>query len=149
MSKIKIRDEHEHPKVTSRVDLVDYHRDLKGEFIDVWVNIDREMTRALQAGRFDALQIAQMPYATDEDMEARGKASDALVETMKQIHVRWFGLTREEVLAKAARATGFGQFRMALGNRIRGICRRLELARRDAREMSLREAAYPKSRRCR
>ena len=97
MSKIKIRDEHEHPKVTSRVDLVDYHRDLKGEFIDVWVNIDREMTRALQAGRFDALQIAQMPYATDEDMEARGKASDALVETMKQIHVRWFGLTREEI----------------------------------------------------
>jgi hypothetical protein len=60
-----------------------------------------------------------------------------------------FALTREEVLAKAERATGFGQFRMALGNRIRGICRRLELAQRRGREMSLLEAAYPKSRRCR
>jgi len=60
-----------------------------------------------------------------------------------------FGLTREEVLAKAGRATGFGQFRMALGNRIRGICRRLELAQRRGQSMSLRQAAYPTNRRCR
>ncbi len=97
MSKIRIRDINEHPKVTTRVDLVDYHRDLKGEFLDVWMNIDREMTRALQAGRFEALQIAQLPYATEEDLDARAKRSDGLVETMKQIHVRWFNLTREEI----------------------------------------------------
>ncbi len=97
MSKIRIRETDEHPKVTTRVDLVDYHRDLKGEFLDVWMNIDREMTRALQAGRFEALQIAQLPYATEEDLDARTKRSDGLVETMKQIHVRWFNLTREEI----------------------------------------------------
>jgi len=54
-----------------------------------------------------------------------------------------FGIPPEEILRKARGAVSFGQFRMAVGNRIRGIVRRMDRARREGREMSLEEAARP------
>jgi len=54
-----------------------------------------------------------------------------------------FGLCPAEVRQKALAAASFGQFRMAVGNRLRGICGRTEQAPRRGRAVSLRRAAYP------
>lgn len=54
---------------------------------------------------------------------------------------RRFGLSVGEIRLKAERASGFGQFRMAVGNRIRGIVRRIDRSRRRGRSLSLAEAA--------
>jgi len=54
-----------------------------------------------------------------------------------------FGLTKAEILSKARRARGIGQYRMILTNRIRGIVRRLDKAGRRGIRLRLREAAYP------
>jgi len=52
-----------------------------------------------------------------------------------------FGLSVEEIYATASRAASVGQFRMAIGNRIRGIIRRIDRARKGGRDITLREAA--------
>ena len=51
-----------------------------------------------------------------------------------------FGITEEEVVDRAKKAPNFGQWRMVLGNRIRGIARRMEEG------MSKKDAAYPAKR---
>ncbi len=50
-----------------------------------------------------------------------------------------FGCSAEEIHIKAQRASSFGQFRMAVGNRLRGICNRLR--NRPVRKDTIREAA--------
>jgi len=57
-----------------------------------------------------------------------------------------FGLSAEEITCKAQRAVGFGQFRMAIGNRIRGIVRRIDRARRQGRPITVERAARPSRR---
>lgn len=52
-----------------------------------------------------------------------------------------FGLSPEEITVKAHRAAGFGQFRMAIGNRIRGVVRRIERARRHGLRVTVAQAA--------
>ena len=42
-----------------------------------------------------------------------------------------FGVPAEEISRRAGRAATFGQFRMAIGNRIRGVVRRLQRAGRQ------------------
>jgi len=52
-----------------------------------------------------------------------------------------FGMTQADINRKAKTASGFGQFRMAIGNKIRGICTRLENAQKSGDKLSLKKAA--------
>ena len=52
-----------------------------------------------------------------------------------------FGVDRADINQKAENASGFGQFRMAIGNKIRGICTRLEHAQKSGDKLSLKKAA--------
>ena len=89
---------------------------------------DRLGRRCLNGGRNDAV--------TDILAECQSAAQLAAI-------AHRFGLSAEEILTKASRAASFGQFRMAIGNRIRGIVRRIDRARKRGREMPLREAVRP------
>ena len=92
---------------------------------------DRAGRRCLNGGRNDAVT----------DLLAECQSASQLAAVAHR-----FGLSAEEILTKAARAASFGQFRMAIGNRIRGIVRRIDRARRRGRDMPLREAARPSRR---
>ena len=52
-----------------------------------------------------------------------------------------FGVDRADINRKAKNASGFGQFRMAIGNKIRGICTRLDRAQKSGEKLSLKKAA--------
>lgn len=52
-----------------------------------------------------------------------------------------FGVAAAEIRGKAKAASGFGQFRVSLGNRIRGIAQRLERAKRRGSPLTIRAAA--------
>ena len=76
------------------------------------------------------------------DLLAKCQSASALAQLAHR-----FGIGAEEIHAKADRASSFGQFRMVLGNRIRGIVRRLDRARRRGKPLSLQEAARSRRRR--
>ena len=48
-----------------------------------------------------------------------------------------FGISRNDINRNARNASSFGQFRMAIGNRLRGICTRLERAERNGEKLFL------------
>lgn len=52
-----------------------------------------------------------------------------------------FGLTKKEILGNARRASSFGQFRMVIGNRMRGIAKRVVAARKKGIILSAGKAA--------
>ena len=52
-----------------------------------------------------------------------------------------FGVDRADINLKGKNASGFGQFRMAIGNKLRGICTRLEKSERKGERLSLKKAA--------
>ena len=54
-----------------------------------------------------------------------------------------FGVREEEIHGTAVRSSGFGQFRMVMGNRLRGILIRLERSSRRGESLSILQAAYP------
>jgi hypothetical protein len=54
-----------------------------------------------------------------------------------------FGLTENEVRARARSAKNFGLYRMVIGNRIRGITNRIRKAKKKNQKLTLAEAAYP------
>lgn len=54
-----------------------------------------------------------------------------------------FGISEQEVRARVKSAPNFGQFRMVIGNRIRGIANKIRKAGKG--KLTLTEAAYPKS----
>lgn len=95
MSKVTIRSKEEYPKVTKRIELKDYHPDLEGDYVDVWVNIDRELEQGLLDGKLESLHIATLPASTDDDMAERRKRLAQLVDDMKSLHERWWDLERE------------------------------------------------------
>ena len=55
-----------------------------------------------------------------------------------------FGLTDEDITARAKAAPNFGMFRMIIGNLIRGICSRIAAAKKEGVKLSVQNAAYPK-----
>lgn len=56
-----------------------------------------------------------------------------------------FGISEKEIRARAAAAPNFGQFRMVVGNRVRGIARRVAKAKQKGQKLTLTDAAYPKA----
>ena len=52
-----------------------------------------------------------------------------------------FGVSAEEIRRKARSASGFGQFRVSIGNRVRGIAQRLERAKRRGVPLTIQAAA--------
>ena len=54
-----------------------------------------------------------------------------------------FGITEAEVRQRAKSAKNFGLFRMAIGNRLRGITNRIAKAKRKSIKLSVSDAAYP------
>lgn len=69
-----------------------------------------------------------------------GKSMEAAnnPEAVGKLAIR-HGITEEEVFKRAKDSPNFGQFRMVLGNRMRGVVRR----RKADSSLSLNEAAYP------
>lgn len=55
-----------------------------------------------------------------------------------------YGITDAEVLERAKKAPNFGQWRMVLGNRIRGIVKRIAEAKAKGNTLTREQAAYPK-----
>lgn len=55
-----------------------------------------------------------------------------------------FGLSEREVRTRAKAAPNFGQYRMVIGNRIRGIVNRIRKAKQKGVKLSPAAAAYPK-----
>jgi hypothetical protein len=56
-----------------------------------------------------------------------------------------FGITQKEIKERVEKAPNFGQFRMVIGNRIRGIVNRVAKAKEKGTDLSLEDAAYPKT----
>jgi len=90
----KITKDRKYPRVTERIELSDYHPALKGDYIEVWVNISRGLRNRLLEGQQESLAIAQLPLSEEEEREAR---TDALINAMKDCHAEWWGLPREDV----------------------------------------------------
>jgi hypothetical protein len=56
-----------------------------------------------------------------------------------------FGLSQKEIKERVEKAPNFGQFRMVVGNRIRGIVNRVAKAKEKGVKLSVEDAAYPKT----
>lgn len=56
-----------------------------------------------------------------------------------------FGLSEKEVRARARSAPNFGQYRMVIGNRIRGVVGKIRKAKQKNIRLTVAEAAYPKT----
>ena len=85
-------------------------------------------SRTLHGGRNDGI--------TDLLAKCSGPAEIAIM-------AHRFGISRAEISQKAKNASSFGQFRMAIGNKLRGICSRLEQSLRKGDKLSLKKAANP------
>ncbi len=95
MSKISFTDSlDQYPRVAKRIQLGDYHKDLKGDFIDAWQNIDRELSNSLLAVARESIAIAQLDLGPDRD-ERLAK----LIEDMQKLHSRWWDLPLDTVKA--------------------------------------------------
>lgn len=55
-----------------------------------------------------------------------------------------FGINQDEINERVEKAPNFGQFRMVIGNRIRGIVNRIAKAKEKGEKLSVEHAAYPK-----
>lgn len=55
-----------------------------------------------------------------------------------------FGIRADELTERAKRAPNFGQFRMVIGNRIRGVVNRIARAEEKGEKLLVEVAAYPK-----
>jgi len=79
----------------------------------------------MHGGRYDGV--------TDLLAKCNGPTDIALV-------AHKFGIPKKEIVTKAKKASSFGQFRMVIGNKLRGICSRLENANRKGEKLSLKKA---------
>lgn len=55
-----------------------------------------------------------------------------------------YGINDDEITSRASTAPNFGQFRMVIGNRLRGIQKRLDDANKRGEKLTRADAAYPK-----
>jgi len=93
MSKLEFLDNGRvYPKETRRVELGDYHESLKGDFIDVWVNLPRRLSDERLVLAVEAAQLAGMQLG-----DKRDKALDALNERMFRFHSEWWGVPLEQI----------------------------------------------------
>jgi len=75
---------------------------------------------------------------TSEILDKCNSASEIANLAMK------FGFTEHDIRNRAKAASGFGQFRMVMGNLIRGVVNRISRAKRKGQTLSVTDAAYPK-----
>jgi len=95
--------------------------------------------------RLPNLKVSKSPTGR----KLHGGRNDAITDLLagcdspaKIAHVAHkFGMDRADINQKASNASGFGQFRMAIGNKLRGICTRLEHAQRSGKKLSIKKAA--------
>jgi GTP-dependent phosphoenolpyruvate carboxykinase len=87
----------EYPRITKRLDLGRYHKKLRGQYLDVWLNWDREFQeRWLDSG--EKLQELQaMPVDTEEQRGAQQKAVDDYVPRYFELFGEYLGCSAEEV----------------------------------------------------
>lgn len=96
-----------------------------------------------------------LPYKADKKTKKRhvssGNRNDPVSQAMAKCEDTAavatlgmkFGLTEKEVRSRARTAPNFGQYRMVIGNRVRGIVRRIRAAKKRHKTLSPAEAAYP------
>lgn len=102
---------------------------LKTAFGKFTIRTDKKGSRKVAEGRQDAISKGIANCATPEDFVKLGNK---------------FGIREAEVVERATAAPNFGQFRMTMGNRLRGIVARLEEAKENGKKITAEEAAYPK-----
>jgi hypothetical protein len=88
-----------YPKIVKRLDLGEYHEDLKGDYLEIWVNWSRDYNNRVGDSRSNLLAIADMPDGTDEEKAAKTKAHEAWLAESWELHAEFWGCTPEEVQA--------------------------------------------------
>ena len=95
MSRLRFLDNGaKYPKETRRIELGDYHEDLAGDFIDVWVNFPRRLSNERLALAQESIAISEINLG-----EERDKRLDGLQERMFAFQSEWWGLEVEQVKA--------------------------------------------------
>lgn len=90
---------------------------------------EREGQRKIGTSKADAVSDAMAECVTPSDVAELAQK---------------FGLTDDEIMHRAEVASNFGQFRMVIGNRIRGVCHKIEVAKEQGVELSVQDAAASK-----
>ncbi|MBI5724584.1 MAG: hypothetical protein HZA50_11535 [Planctomycetes bacterium] len=88
----------------------------------------------LQAGKVRRIHAARSDAISDLLALCRDASQIAAVACT-------FGVSKKEILTKARRASSFGQFRMVIGNRMRGVAHRIAAARKKGIMISAAQAA--------
>lgn len=88
----------------------------------------------LQVGKVRRLHAARSDAISDLLALCRSASQIAAVASI-------FGVTKKEIVVKAQNASSLGQFRMVIGNRMRGIARRIAEAKRKGIIISAAQAA--------
>jgi len=89
----------EYPRVTKRLELGRYNGQLKGNYIEVWLNWSREFNDRMVEYRDRLGKIAQMPSGTDEEWKAADGALDELAPSMFALNAEFWGCEEDEVRA--------------------------------------------------
>jgi hypothetical protein len=91
-----------------------------------------------KAGKDKKRRRVTKTHVHDKVAEALSKANS--VSEIGAIAMK-LGITADEIIQRANAAPNFGQFRMVIGNRIRGIARRIQ----KDKSLTMKEAAYGKA----
>jgi len=82
----------DYPRETRRLELGDYHPDLQGDFLDVWVNLSRGVSEQRLELAMESLEISKLPLG-----EERDKRLAKLLERTQAFHSEWWGVPIEQV----------------------------------------------------
>lgn len=92
MSKLKFLERTKYPRETRRVHLVKYHKDLNGDYIDVWVNWSRAISdKSLELAR-EAGEVSRLSLGEERDQRLA-----ALNEAVFEFQSSWWDVPVEEV----------------------------------------------------
>lgn len=87
----------EYPEVRRRLDLGGYHPDLKGNFVEVWLNWSRDFNDRMAAYNERVSEIGQMPRETEAQRDDVNAALDDLAPELFELTARYWGCEVEEV----------------------------------------------------
>jgi hypothetical protein len=82
----------DYPRETRRLELGEYHPDLAGDFLDVWVNFSRGVSEQRLELALESLEISKLPLGKERD-----KRLGKLLEKTQAFHAEWWGVPLEQV----------------------------------------------------
>jgi hypothetical protein len=89
MSKLKFLERAtKYPRETRRINLAEYHPDLEGDFIEVWVNWSREFLERSFALARESVEIRSL-----DTSDAKTKAMEELNDKALEFQADWLGIS--------------------------------------------------------